>query len=193
MKDKHSVLVTQTQLFTSTLSNKLTTTNKTPNISPLKPSWPTPNSNLSTPRRLPFMSVDAPYCPGEGEEETLTRMIIKGEWVQSQCQCLPPCVHALYNYRGDTSDDRTDGRGRIKVRKVWLCVLVYREGEGREEQCQKEGKVQVVFLFREMRKSRKRKRRIPWRERREKVQFKFWLERYESGGESGKGEHHEGK
>ncbi|XP_050718104.1 acid-sensing ion channel 3-like [Eriocheir sinensis] len=64
--------------------------------------------------RLPFMHVDAPYCRG-GAEKTLKEMVIMGGWRQTQCQCPPPCVHALYNYRGDTNDDRLDGRGRIKV------------------------------------------------------------------------------
>lgn len=68
------------------------------------------------------MSVDVPYCRGEGVEDSLTEMLIMGKWRQAQCQCQPPCVYAHYNYRGDTTDDRTDGRGRIKVRKGAVLV-----------------------------------------------------------------------
>ncbi|KAK8392199.1 hypothetical protein O3P69_017654 [Scylla paramamosain] len=65
--------------------------------------------------RLPFMRVDAPYCRGVETEAILTKMLRGGTWQQTQCNCLPPCNHALYHYRGDTADNRGDDKGRIKM------------------------------------------------------------------------------
>ncbi|MPC49310.1 hypothetical protein E2C01_043108 [Portunus trituberculatus] len=71
------------------------------------------------------MPVDAPYCRGVETNDILKKMLQGGKWQQTQCNCLPPCNHALYHYRGDTSDNRGDDRGRIKVVVMYSdCEIV---------------------------------------------------------------------
>ncbi|XP_042863330.1 acid-sensing ion channel 1A-like [Penaeus japonicus] len=69
--------------------------------------------------RLPFMAGDVPYCRGvkmmERVSKHLDMMLLQGVWHPSRCNCATPCKQTMYEYRGDTTDDRDDDDGRIKV------------------------------------------------------------------------------
>ena len=59
------------------------------------------------------------YCRGsdsiqEGFSMT-ERLLLDGAWRPDDCICPQPCHRTSYEYRGDTSDDRTDNSTRIKV------------------------------------------------------------------------------
>nr|XP_027234207.1 degenerin mec-4-like [Penaeus vannamei] len=69
--------------------------------------------------RLPFMSGDVPYCRGVKMSERVSKhldvMLLQGAWQPSRCNCATPCKQTIYEYRGDTTDDRNDSNGRVKV------------------------------------------------------------------------------
>ena len=63
--------------------------------------------------------ADLPYCFGSTQVQDAFDYVddlpLNGDWRPDGCKCGQPCQRVIYEYRGDTSDDRTEGDGRIKV------------------------------------------------------------------------------
>ncbi|XP_071524310.1 acid-sensing ion channel 1A-like isoform X2 [Panulirus ornatus] len=78
--------------------------------------------------RLPFMRGAVPYCRGllllNKAGRQLDEMLIEGRWEPQQCRCGIPCHQTVYQYRGDTTDNRLDDKARIKM---FFLDLVYEE------------------------------------------------------------------
>ena len=58
------------------------------------------------------------YCQGVEELKAaywkLDQMIFK-EWLPNSCDCPQPCSQKIFEYHGDSTDDREDATGRVKV------------------------------------------------------------------------------
>ncbi|CAL4121652.1 unnamed protein product, partial [Meganyctiphanes norvegica] len=82
--------------------------------------------------RLPFMypKIEVAYCKGQRNlaraERLLDSMLLRGEWMPLECKCTQPCHRFIYEYKGDTTDNRDDDMGKVERLVIErLCVSVH--------------------------------------------------------------------